>query len=76
MEEQDRQVLHRQLVLMLNKATRALSSAQRQLEAEDYDFASSRAYYAVFYSLEAILLTKGLSFSKHSGAINAFNRHL
>jgi uncharacterized protein (UPF0332 family) len=52
-----------------------VSSAKQQLEAGDCDFASSRAYYAVFYVLEAVLLTKGLSFSKHSGVISAFNHH-
>jgi uncharacterized protein (UPF0332 family) len=75
MEEQEQPRLDKQLAMMLNKASRALASAKRQLKAGDYDFASSRAYYAVFYAMEAVLLTKDLSFSKHSGVISAFNRH-
>ena len=75
MDEKERNPLNQQLVMMLRKANRAALSAQRQLESGDYDFASSRAYYAVFYGLEAMLLLKGLSFSRHSGVISAFNQH-
>ena len=34
-----------------------------------------RAYYAAFYAIEGILLTKELSFSKHSAVLSAFNLH-
>ncbi|HEB11082.1 MAG TPA: HEPN domain-containing protein, partial [Spirochaetales bacterium] len=34
-----------------------------------------RAYYAMFYSTEAILLTKDLSFSSHKGVISAFGEY-
>jgi uncharacterized protein (UPF0332 family) len=37
-----------------------------------YNFAVSRAYYAMFYIAEAFLLSEGLSFSKHSGVIGKF----
>ena len=57
------------------KADRAINSAKKDLDDGDYDFATSRAYYSVFYMLEAVLLTKDLSFSKHSAVISAFNRH-
>lgn len=57
-----------------SKADRALAAASEHIEAGDYDFAASRAYYAVFYSLEAVLLTQSLVFSKHSGVIAEFNR--
>lgn len=36
--------------------------------------AVSRAYYAMFHAAEAILLTKDMSFKKHSAVIIAFNR--
>jgi len=64
-----------QLQPMLQKASRSIAAARKHIEEGDYDFASSRAYYAVFYALEAILLTKGLTFSKHSAVIAAFNQH-
>jgi uncharacterized protein (UPF0332 family) len=40
-----------------------------------YDFAVSRAYYAMFYVAQALLLGEGLSFSKHSAVIAAFGQH-
>ncbi len=38
------------------------------------DFAASRAYYAIFYVAEALLLERGLSFSSHTAVIGAFGR--
>ena len=37
-------------------------------------FAVSRAYYAMFYCAQALLLSKELSFSRHSGVIAAFGK--
>lgn len=67
--------LNAQLALMLKKAGRSLAAARYNIREGDYDFASSRAYYAAFYAIEAILLTKDLSLSKHAGVIAAFNQH-
>jgi uncharacterized protein (UPF0332 family) len=39
-----------------------------------FDFAVSRAYYSMFYIAEALLLTEGLTFSKHSAVISAFGQ--
>src|SRR3990172_3904138 len=60
---------------MMNKAFRSLKAANQHMATQDYDFASSRAYYAVFYAIEALLLTKNLPFSKHGNVIGAFNKH-
>jgi uncharacterized protein (UPF0332 family) len=57
---------------MVRKAKRALVAARSHVKAGDYDFASSRAYYAAFYSMEAALLERGLVFSKHSGVMAGF----
>ncbi len=67
--------LKNQLKNMIKKAQRSMAAAERHVKEGDYDFASSRAYYAAFYSMEAILLTKNLIYSKHSGVISAFNQH-
>lgn len=64
-----------QLRALIRKATRSIEAAKRDVEHGDHDFASSRAYYAAFYAIEAILLTKGLSFSKHGSVIGAFNQY-
>lgn len=57
------------------KGDRSLKVAKDLMDKEDYDFAVSRAYYAMFYYTTAVLLTKKLSFSKHSGVIAAFGRY-
>ena len=67
--------LNRQCRLLMQKAGRSLNAAENHLAEHDFDFASSRAYYAAFYAVEAVLLTKNLTFSKHSALIGAFNKH-
>ena len=37
-------------------------------------FAASRAYYAMYYTAQAVLLTKQMSFRKHSAVLSAFGR--
>jgi len=64
-----------QLKRMMEKSQRTLKAAKDLLEHNDFESASSRAYYSVFYMLEALLLTKNLSFSKHSAVISAFSKH-
>jgi uncharacterized protein (UPF0332 family) len=64
-----------QLQQMFKKARRSLAAARYNIKAGDYDFASSRAYYAAFYAIEALLTTQNLSFSKHASVIAAFNQH-
>ncbi|MBU2603989.1 MAG: HEPN domain-containing protein [Actinobacteria bacterium] len=60
---------------LLHKAESSLKAA-RLLASEGYhDFAASRAYYAMFYAAEALLLGAGLSYSKHSAVIAAFGQH-
>lgn len=60
---------------LINKAKRSINVAQKLYQDEEYDFSVSRAYYAMFYMAEAVLLTKDLSFSRHSGVISAFGQY-
>jgi len=60
---------------LLRKAIRAVQSAKAQMESGDLDFAISRAYYAMFYAAEAMLVAEGLQFRKHSGVHAAFGEH-
>ena len=60
---------------LLNKAGRAIRAAEAQLKDGDTDFAAARAYYAMFYTAEALLLEKGLRFRKHGGIHAAFGEH-
>lgn len=64
-----------QIGAMIAKAQRSMAVARAHLNAGDFDFASCRAYYAAFYCMEAALLTKGRSYSKHSGVISGFGEH-
>ena len=59
---------------LLRKAARRIRSARVLVAEGDYDSAVSRAYYAMFYVAEALLLSKGLAYSKHSAVIAAFGR--
>ena len=59
---------------LMHKARESLTAAQL-LGREGYaDFAAARAYYARFYAAQALLLERGLSFSRHSAVIAAFGR--
>ncbi|MCK4476288.1 MAG: HEPN domain-containing protein [Methanophagales archaeon] len=60
---------------LIKRAMKYLKSARILLEDGDCESSVSRAYYAMFYSAEAMLLTKGLSFSSHRGVISAFGEH-
>jgi len=60
---------------LIEKAGRSIEAAKRLFDSGDYDFSVSRAYYAMFYCAEALLLTKDLSFSKHSAVISAFGKY-
>ncbi len=60
---------------LLEKADRSLAAGEGLLTAGFPDFAVGRAYYAMFYAAEALLLSRDLSFSKHSAVIAAFGQH-
>jgi len=57
---------------LIERAKKYLKSAEILLEKGDYESSVSRTYYAMFYSTQAMLLTKDLSFSSHKGVISAF----
>ncbi len=60
---------------LIERAKRYLKSSKMLLDDGDYESSVSRAYYAMFYTAEAVLLTKNLSFSSHGGVISAFGEH-
>ncbi len=59
---------------LLEKSCQSISASELLLKDGYIDFAASRAYYAMFYAVEALLLSRGLSFSKHSAVIAAFGK--
>lgn len=56
----------------LEKAARSLQVAERLTKSGDAEFAVGRAYYAMFYAVEALLNEKNLRFRKHGGVHSAF----
>ncbi len=60
---------------ILKRAGESIEAARVLHERGLFGFSVSRAYYAMFYVAEALLLAKGLSFSKHSAVIAAFGEH-
>lgn len=59
---------------LLDKARRSIKTAQKIFKDGEVDFAGSRAYYALFYIAEALLLERGLAFSSHSAVIANFGK--
>ena len=57
------------------KAGRALAAAEAIVET-DPDSAASRAYYAAFHAVTAVLASRGLSFTKHTAVRAALHRDL
>ncbi|HHT9125034.1 MAG TPA: HEPN domain-containing protein [Candidatus Brocadiia bacterium] len=60
--------------MTLLKAREKLKTAQIDFDNQRYDDSVSRAYYAVFHSISAVLLSKGLHFSSHGQTVGAFTR--
>ncbi len=62
----------KEVVSLINRAKKYLGSAELLLTSGDYESSVSRVYYAMFYSAQAVLLTKGLSYPSHAGVISGF----
>jgi len=60
--------------LLLEKARASIAAAELLAERGYHGFAASRAYYAMFYAAEAMLLTGGTTFLKHAAVIAEFGK--
>jgi uncharacterized protein (UPF0332 family) len=69
-EERRKVVEHR-----LQPANETLNSAKILLDADQRISAVNRLYYACFYAVTALLETRGLASSKHSGVLSLFNKN-
>ena len=61
-------------LMIIRKAERSLKAAEELLRKGMPEFAASRAYYTMFYCVEAFLRIKEIEVSKHSSAIALFGR--
>jgi len=60
---------------LVKKARKFISTSKLLLNHEDFDSSVSRTYYAMFYIVEALLLSKNLKFKSHRGVISGFGQH-
>ncbi|MCK4224815.1 MAG: HEPN domain-containing protein [candidate division Zixibacteria bacterium] len=65
----------KEIETLIQRAERAIKSAELLFEERDFDSSVSRSYYAMFYATEALLLTKDLKFSSHRSVISLFGEH-
>jgi uncharacterized protein (UPF0332 family) len=66
--------LTREQSALIRKAQESLRAARLLAKDDLYDFAASRAYYAMFYIAQAFLLEEKAAYSKHSAVISAFGQ--
>ena len=58
----------------IEKANENIEAAELLASEGFFAIANTRAYYAMFYAVQALLETVDLSFSKHSAVIAAFGK--
>ena len=69
------EVISEEVALYIEHAEQALCVAQLNLDNDFYGAAINRAYYAIFYAANAVLATRQLARSKHSGVLAAFRQY-
>ncbi len=60
---------------LLKQAKDSLDVARNILRDGYPGFSAARAYYAMFYAVEALFLEQEMAFSKHAGIITAFSQY-
>ena len=71
MNHETRQYVH----YRMERAEQAFEAAKASMERSLYNDAVNRIYYACFYAVSALLISRGFSSSKHSGVRSLFERH-
>lgn len=64
-----------EIASLIKRAERYLITAEILVKEGDYESSVSRIYYAMFFSVQALLLSKDLSYSSHKMTISAFGEH-
>ena len=75
-DELNRRVALEKTRALLEKATRAIEAAETLVDSGYAEFATGRAYYAMFYMLLTLNLKMGVNMktSKHAGVISMFDK--
>ena len=58
----------------IDKSARVLEDAKMTLEANRFDTAANRAYYAIFHAMRAVFALDSKDYSKHSAVISFFSK--
>lgn len=58
----------------LERAKNTLSDAKKYIKDATLESTVNRIYYAMYYAVNALLIIKGLSSSKHYGILSFFNK--
>lgn len=59
---------------LLNLADESHSAAKGLIDMGYARFSAAQSYYTIFYLTQALLLSKGLTFSKHSAVVAAYGK--
>ncbi len=75
MEQHENIGTRRDLVMYrVESAKEALESAKVLFDAESYKAANNRAYYAIFYAVNAVHAMDGKAYKRHKDALGNFNK--
>jgi uncharacterized protein (UPF0332 family) len=58
----------KEIKYLYDRANKYLESSELLIQSGDYESAVSRTYYAMFFIVEALLLTKEITYSSHKGS--------
>ena len=58
----------------LDRADETIEEAKMAIEAQHYNLAQNRIYYAIFYTVQALALQEDFATSKHSTLLGWFNK--
>jgi len=71
----NKEILKEKIQLELERGDESLKSAELNLKAGLFDESVSSAYYAMFHSVKAVLLTVSQEPSTHQGVVTLFGLH-
>lgn len=66
--------MNQEVKALLKKAKESIRAAELLNRQGFHDYSASRAYYAMLYIAQALLLSEDLSYSSHSAVQSAFGR--
>lgn len=70
----DKSIVKERVDALLSAAEECLRAAEVLIAESIYSGAINRAYYAIFYTASAALLSEGLEFHKHAAVLGAFGQ--